>query len=192
MTRLISLAACMIVLLVVAAPSLATVISYNATLNGFNEFPSNASPAIGFAQVDYDNIAQTLHVQASFSGLLGTTTASHIHSATLVPGTGTAGVATTTPTFAGFPLGVTSGAYNNLLDLTQSSSWNPSYITAQGGTTADAEAALASSLAAGTAYFNIHTTAFTGGEIRGFLTPVPEPATLLILALGGLLIRHRK
>jgi hypothetical protein len=186
MTRLISLAVCVIVLLSVSTPSLATIISYNATLDGV----SSGSPATGSALVDYDNIARTLHVQANFSGLLGTTTASHIHSPTLVPGTGNAGVATTTPTFPGFPTGVTSGTYNNLLDLTQVSSWNPSYVTAQGGTTAAAEAALASSLAAGTAYFNIHTTSFTGGEIRGFLTPIPEPATLSLLALGMIYLKR--
>ena len=89
----------------------------------------------------------------------------------------TAGVATTTPDFAGFPIGVTSGTYINTLDLTLSSSYNPSYITANGGTTASAEAALVSAIAAGEAYVNIHTTTFAGGEIRGFLQPVPEPGS---------------
>lgn len=163
----------------------ATVFDYTAILDGPSEFPPNASPGTGFAQVNYDDVAHTLFVDVTFSGLLGTTTASHIHSATAVPGTGTAGVATTTPTFAGFPTGVTSGAYINTLDLTLASSWNPSYITASGGTTAGAEAALAAGLAAGEAYFNIHTTVVPGGEIRGFLEPVPEPSSVGLLALGG-------
>ncbi len=34
---------------------------------------------------------------------------------------------------------------------------------------------------AGEAYLNIHTTAFPGGDIRGFLVPVPEPASLILL-----------
>ncbi len=76
---------------------------------------------------------------------------------------------TTTPTFAGFPLGVTSGSYNNTLDLTLASSYNPAYITANGGTTATAEAALAAAIASGRAYLNIHSSVFGGGEIRGFL-----------------------
>jgi hypothetical protein len=42
-------------------------------------------------------------------------------------------------------------------------------VTANGGTTAGAEAALLAGLEAGQAYLNIHTTMFPGGEIRGFL-----------------------
>src|SRR6266700_790379 len=72
---------------------------YEAFLDGPSEFPPNASPGTGLVDIDYNDIAHTLHVQVSFSGLLGTTTGSHIHSATAVAGTGTAGVATTTPSF---------------------------------------------------------------------------------------------
>ena len=42
-----------------------------------------------------------------------------------------------------FPLGVTSGTYDNTLDMTQATSYNPAYVTATGGTTAGAEAARA-------------------------------------------------
>ena len=165
-------------------PSFAFAILYTAHLDGPSEAPPNASPGTGFAQVDYDPLAHTLNVDAIFSGLIGTTTASHIHSATAVPGTGTAGVATSVPTFTGFPLGVTSGTYSHLFDLTLASSWNPAFITAHGGTPDGAEAAFAASLANETAYFNIHTTFRPGGEIRGFLQPVPEPSTMLLLGSG--------
>jgi hypothetical protein len=189
MTRLLGLLAGVAAWACLAASSGAAVISYDANLTGDGE--SN-SLGTGFTQVDYDDANHTLHVFVSFSGLGGNTTASHIHAPTAVAGTGTAGVATTTPTFAGFPLGVTSGAYDHTLDLTQASSWNPTYVTNNGGTTASAEAALASSLAADKAYLNIHTNLFAGGEIRGFLTPVPEPACLGLLALGGLAILRRR
>jgi hypothetical protein len=33
-------------------------------------------------------------------------------------------------------------------------------------------------------YFNIHTSTFGGGEIRGQILPVPEPSTLALAALG--------
>jgi len=130
-----------------------------------------------------------MRVQVAFSDLLGNTTASHIHAATASPGVGNAGVATTVPTFTGFPLGVTSGTYDHLFDLTLASSYNPPYVTANGGTIASAEAALGAALADGKAYLNIHTTAFPGGEIRGFLQPVPESVStfgLLALSLSGL------
>ena len=37
---------------------------------------------------------------------------------------------------------------------------------------------------AGRSYINFHTTQYTGGEIRGFLVQVPEPATLVLVGLG--------
>jgi hypothetical protein len=155
----------------------AAIVSYTAGLSGPNESPPNASPGIGTAQVDIDAVAHTMRVRVNFSGLQGTTTASHIHAPTLVPLTGTAGVATTTPTFAGFPLGVTSGTYDNTLDMTLASSYNPSYVTANGGTPATAEAALFASIANGNSYLNIHSSVFGGGEIRGFLVPLDVTPT---------------
>jgi len=161
------------------------IILYDAFLSGPGESPPNVSPGTGLATVTIDNVANTMEVDMSFSGLLGTTTASHIHAATALPGTGTAGVATTTPTLTGFPLGVTSGTYDHVFDLTSSASYNPAYITANGGTPISAEAALLASMSAGTSYLNIHTTVVPGGEIRGFLTPaVPEPGTVALIALG--------
>jgi hypothetical protein len=57
--------------------------------------------------------------------------------------------------------------------LTLASSYRAAFITANGGTTAGAQSALISSFNAGTAYFNIHTSTFAGGEIRGFVQAVP-------------------
>jgi hypothetical protein len=162
-------------------------IEYIADLNGPGESPPNASPGTGIAVVDFDIVANLMKVHVVFSGMEAGTTASHIHAPTAAPGTGTAGVATTTPTFTGFPLGVTSGTYDHTFDMTLASSYNPAFVTTWGGI-AGAEAELAASLAAGTAYLNIHTAQFLGGEIRGFLQPapqaVPEPTTMLLLGSG--------
>lgn len=162
-----------LLLLIAAVTARAVPIDYIANLSGPKEEPPNASPGTGFADVTFDLDAHTMRVQVTFSGLIGTTTASHIHSPTAVPFSGTAGVATQVPTFINFPLGVTSGTYDMTFDTSLDSTYNPDFVTANGGSVDAAEAALAASLAAGTAYLNIHTTAFPGGEIRGFLH-VPE------------------
>ncbi len=177
-----------------AAPG--QVLSYSVIMNGASESPVNASPGTGTAFITIDFTANTLAITFNFTGLLGTTTAAHIHAATAVPGVGTSGVATTTPFFAGFPTGVTSGSYSNTLDMTQASSYNPSYVTANGGTTASAESALFTAIQGGRAYLNIHSTSFPGGEIRGFLVAVPEPSTYAVgafaVGLVGLGLARRR
>ena len=184
--RLCSLTALSSLLLSGSAQAIPIV--FTACLSGTAEFPANNSPGTGFTTVTYDPEAHTLRVEVTFSGLLGTTTASHIHGPTAAPLAGTASVATTVPTFPGFPLGVTSGTYDHTLDLTLASSFNPAFVTAHGGTVASAEAALAAALLADEAYLNIHSTEVSGGEIRGFLT-VPDAGStlgLLCFSLAGL------
>jgi len=154
---------------------------YYTALSGPNEFPTNTSPGVGKAVVTIDG--NFMRVQVTFSGLVpqtsaglpSGTTASHIHAPTAIPLslTSTAGVATQTPTFAGFPLGVRAGTYDHTFDMTQNSSYNPAYITANGGTAASAFTALKIAIAAGKSYLNIHSNAFPSGEIRGFLLPCP-------------------
>lgn len=165
------LAAAAIVSLGMMSTAQAAVVSYVANLDGASEQTPNPSAGTGFVQVDIDAVAHTMHIMATFSGLTGTVSAAHIHAPTLAAGTGTAGVATTTPTFAGFPAGVTSGMYEATLDMTMASSYNASYVTANGGTTGSAEAALFQAIAEGKAYFNIHSSVYAAGEIRGFLAP---------------------
>jgi CHRD domain/PEP-CTERM motif len=186
MMRILRVSFLAVFFLGVAGTSRADFLYYTAVLNGANESPSNGSPGTGSALVSIDTLANTMRVQVIFSGLTAGVTASHIHSATAVAGTGTAGVATTTPTFTGFPSGVTSGSYDNTFDMTLASSYNPAFVTANGGTTASAEAALFAGIAAGKAYLNIHTKAIPSGEIRGFLTAVPEPSGFVLMGLGGL------
>ena len=123
----------LVCMLMCASVADASVLVYSAFLNGPSESPPNGSPGIGFAVVTLDNVLNTMRVQVSFSGLVSPDTASHIHCCTASPGTGTAIVATTTPTFAGFPTGVTSGAYDNTLDMTVAGSYNAAFITAHGG-----------------------------------------------------------
>lgn len=145
---------------------------YTTRLSGPAEAPPNASPGTGTGSVTITGTS--MRIQASFSGLIGNTTVSHIHAPTAVAGTGAAGVSTTIPTFAGFPVGVTAGTYDRTLDMLAASSYNPSYVTANGGTTASAFAAFKAAMDAGKAYLNVHTNVFPGGEIRGFFTRCPN------------------
>jgi hypothetical protein len=159
----------------------AAILTYDATLSGPAEFPSNASPGTGFAEIIFDNAANTMRVEVTFGGLVAPTTASHIHCCTASPGTGVAAVATTLPTFTGFPLGVTSGTYDHTFDMSLASSYNPVFMTT---TPLAAFGVLQTGLNAGDAYLNIHSTEFPGGEIRGFLHAVPEPSTWAMMILG--------
>jgi hypothetical protein len=167
---------------------------FGTILSGANEVPPVASPGAGSVAVVLDPTAQTLQILTSFFGLTTPDTAAHIHCC--APLGTNAGVATTLPAFLGFPLGVTQGTYlSPLFSLMDPSLYNPAFVTMQGGLP-QAEAALIAGIENDQTYFNIHTMANPGGEIRGQLEPlgaVPEPTTLLLLgtALTGLGFAHR-
>ncbi|MCA9194476.1 MAG: CHRD domain-containing protein [Planctomycetales bacterium] len=156
---------------------------YSVALSGPAESPANSSPGTGTGTITFDDVLNTMRVQVSFSNLLGNVTNSHIHARTATPFSGTAGVATQLPTFTGFPAGGTSGTYDNTFDMSLAASFNGAYVTANGGTPGTAFSALMQDALNGQAYLNIHSSQFGGGEIRGFLTAVPEPSSLLMLSM---------
>jgi len=151
--------------LLVGTPAEAQI--YRAVLSGQNEIPAAATQGSGFGIVTLNRTTHEMRVSANFSGLVGLTTASHIHCCVVQPAN--AGVATTSPTFVGFPLGVSSGSWDRIYDMSQTTTWNAPFITGNGGTNAGAESAFLAGVAAGQSYLNIHSTTFPGGEIRGNL-----------------------
>ncbi|MCC6264921.1 MAG: CHRD domain-containing protein [Bryobacterales bacterium] len=139
----------------------------------------------GTGYFEFDPDANTLLIDVNFSGLSGNTNVAHIHCCVSVAGSGNAGVAVTPTTLPGFPIQVSSGAYNVTLDLSSAATYTGGFLS--GSNPADpsgAEARLLQGILDGKAYFNIHTNTFPGGEIRGFLAPVPEPGVFLLTGLG--------
>src|SRR3954453_19629092 len=93
----------------VSSAAYAIPITFTTVLSGANEVPAVNTSGAGFAIVFLDPTANTLQVNLTFGGLTSGKTASHIHCCQ--PLGKNAIVATTTPTFPGFPLGVTGGGY---------------------------------------------------------------------------------
>lgn len=169
-------------LALVAGPARAQVTLFTAALSGSQAVPPTASPATGFITVTLDQTLNTLSVIETFSGLTGgPASAAHIHCCT-PPGF----AAIVAVPFGGFPAAA-SGSYSHLFDLTDAASFNPAFVTANGGTVASARAALIAAMFAGQTYANIHNGQFPAGEISGHLVATPEPGSLALFGSGLLL-----
>ena len=179
-----------------SAPAAAAILVFSTNLAGANENPAVNSSGSGTGVVTIDTTANTLRVALNFANLTGTTAASHLHCCG--PANQNSPVATTTPTFPGFPLGVTSGAYDQTFDLTLASSFNAAFLNnvTNGGNIATARTTLVNGIIAGQSYLNIHTTFASGGEIRGQLAAVPEASTWAMMLIGfagvGVAVRRRR
>ena len=173
--KLLSTLAATAASLALAMPAVAATTLFGAHLTGASESPPNASNAFGDALVTMNDVLFTVAVHVSFNDLSAPATAGHIHCCTAVPGVGNIGVSVG---FAGFPAAV-SGTYDNTFVLS-----NAAFTTLRTG------------IQEGRSYVNIHNVNFPGGEIRGFLAPVPEPSTYALmlagLGLAGLAARRRR
>lgn len=135
-----------------------TVDAFDATINGAQEVPAVTTSATGSGLVVFSADNARIWYRVSYSGLSGALTASHIH-------LGAAGVA------GGVMLPLTASASPMLGSLTSAN------FSATGSVT-DYAGAVAAIKAGGT-YFNLHTAANPGGEIRGQIgaaAPAPTPA----------------
>ncbi|HEX5148041.1 MAG TPA: CHRD domain-containing protein [Candidatus Limnocylindrales bacterium] len=123
--------------------------AYGGPLTGAQENPAVATTATGQGTAVISADGSTITYIVSYSGLSGTVNAAHIH-------TGAAG------SNGGVILPLTVGPSPMTGTLTAAN------FTASGSVTTFAEAVAA--IKAGTTYFNLHTTANPGGEIRGQIT----------------------
>lgn len=172
--RVKSMVASLVVfLLLISGTSVQAVTIFEATLSGVNETPPNASPAIGFGTFVLNDPMTALSFDIDYQGLIGgSIVGAHFHN-------GPAGVAA--PIVRGLDItGATSpnGSFTGVWSVADSQPLTPFLV---------------SELFADRIYFNIHTTVFPGGEIRGQLTVIPEPSALLLLGSGlvVLALRHR-
>lgn len=186
----------------VLVPLNAQIKIYTGTLSGLNEVMPVMTTGTGQVTLTLNTAAQTLRIQVTFSSLVGNTAMAHVHCCAL-PGNNV-GVATMLPSLIGFPVGVNGGSMDQTLNLLDAMSYSGTFLTNPGGgTAAGASAALEAGLDAGTAYFNIHTSSFPGGEIRANLQLLPAAAVptlstwavlvlMVVLLITGLsIIKYR-
>ena len=180
-----------LVLILFASATDAAVILFEAAagLTGAQEVPPRVTPATGTGEGSYDDVVLTLEVFLTWEDLLAPATAAHIHCCS-GPGANSSVAIDFVP--AGFP-NVASGAFFHVFDLDDPASYGGGFLGTFGGDVDAARAAFIAGLTSGLAYFNIHTSVFPGGEIRGDITLVPEPTMLLLtgLALTAYMARRR-
>lgn len=180
-----------LLLAIATQTSFAASIEFGAILSGDAEFPTPvATPGSGDAFVVFDDVTGELAWLISFNDLLAPVTVAHIHAVpagSIDPLAAAGGVAIdigaanpgTIISGAGKTSGIFAGA--EILD----------FVT---------DADLIDQLFAGELYFNIHSSAHGGGEIRGqilpasvTIAPVPLPmaAWLMLSGLVGVFTAGR-
>ena len=138
--------------------------TYQAFLTGSQETPPTLSPAFGLGAVALSPNQTQITVDLTWSGLTATAISANIRN-------GAEGVAGPIVfTLTGVPVATSGSITQQVFSIT------PTQL---------------GYLQSGDLYFSIPDSAFSGGEIRGQIEPTPEPATLSLLALGGLALLRR-
>lgn len=168
MKRIAAVLAATCLMLAAVGSAYGNLIHYSVTLDGTQEPIPSGSPATGLASLTLDDVAETLAVDLSFSGLTAPSTNAHIHCCA-PPGVAGPVIIPFIP--AGFVIGTTSGTFSHVFALAP-------------GQVAQIESGLS--------YINIHTGNFPAGEIRGQIVPEPGMLALLAVAVIALAIVRRK
>jgi hypothetical protein len=162
MKRICTLSFAALLAALFGAPSThAAMRTFQALADGAQETPPVATPGFGSSLLTIDDTTGDWNLNGTFSNLIGTSNNAHIH--------GPAPVGTPAGVIVGltFDFGVTSGN-----------------ISGAGTFTAPQMADLFAELY----YVNIHSSFRPGGEIRGQLVEIPEPASMVLLAGGAIAV----
>jgi hypothetical protein len=136
----IALPAAALALALFAGPALAQMQTFKADLKGSEEVPPNTSSGSGTITATFDPASKQLSWEGTVTGLSGNATAAHFHGP--AEKGKNAGILVPAP-------GVTTGAFKGQATLTD---------------------AQVQALTGGMTYFNVHTQANPGGELRGQVT----------------------
>ena len=152
----------------------AALIPWSATLSGSQEVPPNASPATGSASGTFDTDTHVLTWTVSVSGLTTPAVAGHIHGAA-APGVNAAVLISFVD--LGTLAGNTSGSFSGSVDLDGGLGLSPIFDDVPLAERID-------QFLNDLWYVNIHTQQFPGGEVRGQISQVPEPASVALMGLA--------
>jgi hypothetical protein len=130
-----------VAMLVLAGAASAGTLKFTATLKGADEVPATTSAGTGEVTATLDTSSKMFTYQVSYSGLTGAPTMAHFHGPA-APGANAGPVVAVPKDALGAPM-------KGMATLTD---------------------AQVSDLEAGRWYFNIHTAANPGGEVRGQVT----------------------
>jgi len=139
---------------------------FNANLSGDNEVPPADTPALGFFTGVFDADDQSFAFNWLISdNLVGDPSApgAHIHMG---------------PPDENGP--IVFGFADDVWELSGSAVWE------------DMSDAMVDELFAGNLYANFHTTQFPGGEVRGQITLVPTPGTMMLAGAGLVFCGRRR
>lgn len=161
-----------------AIPAQASTV-FVANLSGRNEVPTpNASTATGTATIIINDARDRLDLRLVYSGLTAGAIDYHLHCCIA------AGANTGVAIDIDFTEGLLSDDFSASFNLLDPTIYRAAFLAGSGGTAEGARDRFFAGYLANLGYFNVHSSAFPGGEIRGQFAAVPEPATWAMMIAG--------